>query len=254
MPCCSADRAIGRRLRSHLRRSAFLLSLVAAAPPLHAAEDATYEAGEAALVNGDFAAAWRILLPLAEAGDARAQNDVGVMHGRGLGVPQSYPDAVVWLTRSAEQGNPHAQSTLGYLYYRARGVERDYELAALWSRRAAEQGIAAAQSNLGLLYDKGQGVEQDYVQAAHWYRRAAEQGFPQAQRNLGSMYEHGHGVASDPLLAYAWYGVASAGGDEIALALRARVAARMTDEQIARAREIARDLHARFGAPGRAIR
>lgn len=238
----------------HLGRAALLLCLAVAAPPLPAEEAATYEAGEAAIMAGDFATAWRILLPLAEAGDPRAQNDVGVMYGRGLGVAQSYPDAVVWLTRSAEQGNPHAQSTLGYLYYRARGVERNYELAALWSRRAAEQGVAAAQSNLGLLYDKGQGVRQDYAQAVHWYRLAAEQGFPQAQRNLGSMYEHGHGVAVDPLQAYAWYGVASAGGDEVALELRARLAARMTDEQLARAREIARELHGRFGAPGKSRR
>jgi TPR repeat protein len=131
------------------------LCLSAIALPLSAAEPGSYEVGEAALLKGDYPAAWRILAPLAEAGDARAQNDVGVMYGRGLGVPQSYTEAVKWITRSAEHGNPYAQSTLGYLYYRARGVEQDFAAAALWSRRAAEQGIASAQSNLGLLYDKG---------------------------------------------------------------------------------------------------
>lgn len=215
-----------------------------------AAELPPYEDGAAALLRGDYATAWRILGPLAEAGDDRAQNDVGVMYGRGLGVVQSYPRALEWITRSAEQGNPQAQSTLGYMYYRARGVERDLALAALWTRRAAEQGVAAAQSGLGLLYDKGEGVEQDYVKAARWYRRAAEQGFAEAQRNLGSMYEHGNGVPADPVLAYAWYGVASAGGDEVALGLRARMAARMSEADIEQARRIARTLHGRYGARG----
>lgn len=254
MSSCSADGGPSRGLSVTTRAAALFLCLIAIVLPLPAAEPASYDAGEAALLNGDYAAAWRILAPLAEAGDARAQNDVGVMYGRGLGVPQSYAEAVRWITRAAEQGNPHAQSTLGYLYYRARGVEQDYAAAALWSRRAAEQGIASAQSNLGLLYDKGQGVEQDYAEAVRWYRRAAEQGFPEAQRNLGSVYEHGNGVPADPVLAYAWYGVASAGGDEVALKLRARVAARMSEDEIARAREMARNLHGRYGAPGHEVR
>ncbi len=231
------------------RAAAFFLCLGLLGGPLPAAEPDSYEAGTAALKNGDYATAWRILAPLAEAGDARAQNDVGVMYGRGLGVAQSYSEAAVWITRAAEQGNPYAQSTLGYMYYRARGVQQDYDAAALWSRRAAEQGIASAQTDLGLLYDKGQGVEQDYAEAARWYRRAAEQGYPEAQRNLGSMYEHGSGLPADPLLAYAWYGVASAAGDVVALKLRARVAKRMSQDQIARARELARELHQRYARP-----
>lgn len=254
MLSCSADRKPHRDFSTATRAAALFLCLSAFVFPLPAADPASYEAGEAALVKGDYAAAWRILAPLAEVGDARAQNDVGVMYGRGLGVAQSYREAVMWITRAAEQGNPHAQSTLGYLYYRARGVEQDYAAAALWSRRAAEQGIASAQSNLGLLYDKGQGVEQSYTEAVRWYRRAAEQGFPEAQRNLGSMYEHGNGVPADSVLAYAWYGVASAGGDEVALKLRARMAARMSEAEVARAREVARDLHGRFGASGHKAR
>ncbi len=250
MPSCSVDRKPHRDFSTATRAAALFLCLSAIACPLSAMDPGSYEAGEAALLNGDYAAAWRILAPLAKAGDARAQNDVGVMYGRGLGVAQSYAEAVMWLTRSAEQGNPHAQSTLGYLYYRARGVDQDFAAAALWSRRAAEQGIASAQSNLGLLYDKGQGVEQSFAEAVRWYRRAAEQGYPEAQRNLGSMYEHGHGVPADPVRAYAWYGVASAGGDEVALQLRGRLAARMSKGDVTRAREMAQDLHGRFGASG----
>lgn len=252
MPAFSAEAKSLWNPAACSRATAFFLCLWLFGGPLAAADADSYDAGAAALENGDYATAWRILAPLAEAADARAQNDVGVMYGRGLGVPQSYAQATVWITRAAEQGHPYAQSTLGYMYYRARGVEQDYDAAALWSRRAAEQGIAGAQSNLGMLYDKGQGVEQDYAEAVRWYRRAAEQGIAEAQRNLGSMYEHGSGLPADPVFAYAWYGVASAAGDQLALKLRARMAKRMSQDQIARAREMARELHQRYAAPDRA--
>ncbi len=250
MPVFLAEPGLHRLAARYSRTAAFLLCLYVLGSSLAGAQPGAYEAGEAALRNGDYQTAWRILAPLADAGDARAENDVGIMYGRGLGVAQSYSKALEWITRAAEQGNPHAQTTLGYMYYRARGVEQDYRAAALWSRRAAEQGIASAQSNLGMLYDKGHGVEQDYAEAARWYRRGAEQGFAQAQRNLGSMYEHGSGVPADPLLAYAWYGVAAAAGDGPALQLRARVAKAMSPEDIARARELARDLHQRYAVSG----
>ena len=251
MPGFSADRKPLRVPAACTHAAAFLLCLCLVCAPVSVSASDSYETGTAALLNGDYETAWRILAPLADAGDARAQNDVGVMFGRGLGVAQSYRDAAMWIERAAEQGNPHAQSTLGYLYYRARGVDRDYRAAALWSRRAAEQGVASAQSNLGMLYDQGQGVAQDYAQAARWYRRAAEQGFPEAQRNLGSMYEHGSGLPRDLLLAYAWYGVTSAAGDETALKLRARIARSTSPGEIARARELAREMHQRYAAPAR---
>jgi len=249
MPGCLAEGRARLRFVAWPRAAALVVVLLSpGASPAEAELDA-YQAGTAALQGGDYARAWQLLRPLAEAGHAMAQNDVGVMYGRGLGVAQSYSEAAVWISRAAEQGNPHAQSTLGYMYYRARGVARDYAAAALWSRRAAEQGVASAQSNLGLLYDKGQGVEQDYAQAALWYRRAAEQGYAEGQRNLGSMYEHGSGVPADAVRAYAWYGVAAAAGDEVALTLRARVEKRLSPEQIARARELARELHQRYSLP-----
>jgi TPR repeat protein len=252
MPACSVETGFPRSARFPIL-AATLLCVCFDALAVDAPDAYSYEAGTAALEGGDYEAAWRILPPLAQAGDARAQNDLGVMYGLGLGVPQSYSKAAVWIKRAAEQGNPHAQTTLGYMYYRARGVEQDYEAAALWTRRAAEQGIASAQSGLGLLYDRGKGVEQDYAQAVRWYRSAAEQGFAEAQRNLGSMYEHGHGVPADPVAAYAWYGVASAAGDESALQLRARVAERLSQEQIQRARALARELHMQYASPGQAV-
>ncbi len=73
----------------------------------------------------------------------------------------------------ANQGDADAQNNLGALYYHGKGVPEDDAKAVKWFRKAAEQGDADAQNNLGLMYGKGRGVPQDYVQAHMWYNLAA---------------------------------------------------------------------------------
>ena len=74
----------------------------------------------------------------------------------------------------AEAGNADAQNLLGMMYEYGEGVKLDAKTAADWYRKAAEQGHSDAQLNLGTLYDNGQGVTHDEKMAAHWYQRAAE--------------------------------------------------------------------------------
>jgi TPR repeat protein len=220
--------------------------LVLAAAALHCA--AQYRIGAEALERGDYAEAWLILKPMADAGDARAQNDIAIMHAFGLGVPASMEDAARWLARAAAQGNVASQARLGWMYYRGVGVEVDLERAAHWSRLAAEQGDAWAQSNYGFLLDRGEGVAQDLTAAARWYRRSAEQGFPEAQRNLGNLYEYGQGVERDLVEAYAWYGVAAAGGDGPARVMRDSVETRLAPQRLRAAQARARELFQRHGS------
>lgn len=77
-----------------------------------------------------------------------------------------------WLP-SAESGDATAQNYVGEIYERGLGVPPDYAKAAEWYRRAAEQGDQRAMANLGALYERGLGVPADKVQAINWYRRAA---------------------------------------------------------------------------------
>lgn len=216
-----------------------LLWLLLALPGWAAAQ---YEIGARALERGDYAEAWLTLAPLARDGDPRAQNDVGIMHALGLGVSQSFEAAARWLERAAQKGNVAARARLGWMYFRGVGVEIDPARAAHWSRLAAEQGDAWAQSNYGFALDSGQGVGQDQAAAARWYRRSAEQGFPEAQRNLGAMYERGEGLQRDLVRAYAWYGVASVGGDELAIHFRKRLEGRLDAQALESARTLARRL------------
>ncbi len=97
-------------------------------------------------------------------------------------------DDIAALRAKAEAGDPKAQNNLGVLYANGQGVPKDYAKAAHWYRLAANQGNAFAQYDLGVLYATGQGVPKDYGKAAHWYRLAANQGFASAQNNLGVLY------------------------------------------------------------------
>ena len=51
----------------------------------------------------------------------------------------------------AEAGDAEAQNNLGLMYFNGRGVAQDEAEAVAWYRRAAEQGFANAQYNLGAL-------------------------------------------------------------------------------------------------------
>jgi uncharacterized protein len=84
------------------------LSPVEAAQPLEDARSA-YE-------RGDYVEAHRLIRPLADQGDALAQNLLGDMYDRGRGVPQDEVEAVRWYHRAADQGLAIAQSNLGNMY------------------------------------------------------------------------------------------------------------------------------------------
>ncbi len=207
---------------------------------------AGFDEGLAAYERGDYAAALREFLPLAEQGDATAQFALGLMYDNGEGVPQDDAEAAKWYRRAAEQGDASAQYNLGVMYDNGYGVPQDHAEAVKWYRLAAQQGVAKAQYNLGLMYGNGQGVPQDYAEAAKWYRRAAEQGFADAQNNLGFMYGNGQGVPQDYVEAHQWYNLAASRlppGEDRDRAVRNRdiVEGRMTPAQIGEAQRRARE-------------
>ena len=85
----------------------------------------------------------------------------------------SYATAMsIWLPM-AESGDPKAQNFVGEIYEKGLGVQPNYTLAADWYRKAAEKNYSAAQTNLGQLYERGLGVEYSKEQALAWYRKSA---------------------------------------------------------------------------------
>lgn len=118
--------------RLMVRRLMVLLLLACVSGPARAG----FEEGLAAFYSFDYATALHEWIPLAEAGDSRAQYQLALMYYRGEGLPQ------------------------------------DYEKAALWYRRAAERGDVDAQLNLGLMHAQGLGVKQSFYEAFKWFELA----------------------------------------------------------------------------------
>ena len=102
------------------------------------------EAYEAAQ-RRDYSAALAIWGPLAHAGVARAQNNIGACFAEGLGVERDYSLAFRWLTLAAERGDPVGQRNLAALYFKGEGIEQDRARAGDLYRRAAEAGDGPAQ-------------------------------------------------------------------------------------------------------------
>ena len=115
----------------------------------------------------------------------------------------------------AEQGDTIAQDLLGDMYRKGLGVKQDYFEAVKWFRKAAEQGYAQAQFNLGTMYNNGRGVKQDDFEAVKWYRKAAEKGDADAQVLLGLAYLLGKGGQFNKSLAKEWLGKACDNGSQM---------------------------------------
>lgn len=186
-----------------------MVALVAV-PPVRAAP---FDDAIGAYKRGDYELALRLFRPLAEAGDAKAQGNVGRMYALGQGVTQDYTEAMKWFRRSAEQGEAIAQFNLGLSYESGQGTTQDYAEAAKWYQKAAEQNYADAQKALGDLYFFGDGVAENDSEAMRWYRKAADQGLSEAQFSVGSLYEHSESISRDLSEAAHWYQLAAEQGN-----------------------------------------
>jgi uncharacterized protein YjbI with pentapeptide repeats len=87
----------------------------------------------------------------------------------------------------AQQGDAAAQNVLGALYLKGTGDLRNVVEAQRLFHLAADQGYIKAQSNLGKLYEEGNGVRQDISEAVKWYRLAADQGDSHSEAQLKNL-------------------------------------------------------------------
>ncbi len=169
-------------LRRRFVRIGLLIAAIAAGNAAAAAPAGSLESGQRAFDRGDFAEARRAWQPLADAGVARAQLDLGALYDLG------------------------------------RGERQDAATAFAWYMRAARQGLAEAEINVAIMLDSGRGVAHDAAEAALWYARAALRGDHRAEYNLASLYATGEGVPRNQDAATALYRVATQGGLEAATA------------------------------------
>ncbi len=214
---------------------------------------------------------------------AAAQIRLAQLYFLGDGVQQDYWETMKWSRKAAVQGNAEAEATIAYMYHEGFGIKQDYQEAFHWYTKAADKGWVSAMHDLGVMYKNGRGIPQDYQKAIFWYRKAAESGYKNSQDNLlkmyiqnlgipgdpkaafqwlleaamdkhiveqyvlGTYYLHGRGVNIDRINAYAWMGIAAAGGFEFAQSMRDIVALDLSDEELDKGRQLAREFWSKYG-------
>ena len=104
-----------------------------------------FDDGVAAMKAGEHEKAYGIFKALADQGNARAENELGLMNENGEGIPLNYPEAMTWYRKAAEGGYPLAQCNLGVMCYKGEGTPRDVVQAYTWFDLAALQGEPHAQ-------------------------------------------------------------------------------------------------------------
>lgn len=166
------------------------------------------------------------------------------------------PETINSWEQKAHAGNALAQNVVGVAYKCGIGVKQDHAASVKWFRMAAEQGEADAQFNLARLYGSevdgmyknGRAAPANDAEAFKWYRLAAEQGHTQAQVRLAQLFAKGlTDIAPDQVQAYQWMSLAAASGEPTAAKVVADYAAQMKPEQVQQAQLLAEEWQRRQG-------
>ncbi len=93
--------------------------------------------------------AFRLLKPLATAGNAEAEFQVATLYAGGLGsLPVDFRQAAGLMKSAADKGLPKAQFMMGHYHEEGVGVRPDQDSALIWYRRAAQGGHPMAIARL----------------------------------------------------------------------------------------------------------
>jgi TPR repeat protein len=118
-------------------------------------------------------------------------------------VPADHGLAAQFFRQAADAGDALAQANYGMLLANGMGVDQDVAQALVYFNRAARQNEAFAFHGLGVLYFTGNGVRQNVTRALEYFQEAIALGYAESHSFLGSAYLHGDGgVPVDHALAF----------------------------------------------------
>ncbi|MGC4253105.1 MAG: SPOR domain-containing protein [Sphingobium sp.] len=133
--------------------------------------------------QGDYAKALAEWRPLAEAGDADAQFNMGQAYKLGRGVSTDLNIAIQWYRKAAAQGHMRAEDNLGLCLFQ----QGDRSAAMPYLERAAARGDSRAQYIYATALFNGDLVGKDWVRAYALMTRASASGLSQADTSLQQM-------------------------------------------------------------------
>ncbi len=133
--------------------------------------------------RGDYPKAVSVWRPLAIAGDADAQFNLGQAYKLGRGVPADLRIAQDWYARSAAQGHQRAEDNLGLVMFQ----NGDRQKALPFINKSADRGDPRAQYVLGTALFNGDLLKKDWVRAYALMTRASAAGLAPASASLAQM-------------------------------------------------------------------
>lgn len=179
-----------RHYRTALLLSLPLLSAALSAPALAAPAPAKPVATEPSVKDGvdnweggNYQQAVAIWRPLALAGDADAQFNLGQAYKLGRGVPADLVQAEDWYRRASKQGHLQAEDNLGLVLFTANRRQE----AMPHIVRSAARGEPRAQYVLGTAMFNGDLAAQDWPRAYALTKRASDAGLGIASARLAQL-------------------------------------------------------------------
>lgn len=158
------------------------------------------------------------LLAKANKKDLTAQFELASRFNYGRGLPKNTGEALRWLRKAAQAGQEDAARLLAVKLYNGHDVLPDFGEAMKWAAMLADKGDLPAQVMLANMYANGEGSNRDLVQSYKWYAIAA----------VGAKREGSEEEPKPELV-------------QSAVDSRDKMAALLTDEQEARAQQMASD-------------
>ena len=156
-----------------------------------------FDAASAAYDAGDYEAAYKLFLDLADDNDIAAMRNVALMKRKGQGTDKDPEGARDYLERAADGGLPTAQYDLGQMLLDGEGGDADPKAAVPWLAMAAAAHHPMAAYRLAQLFEEGKVVPQDLVKAEELYAEAAGRGVDAAAQRLSTL-EAARAKASQP--------------------------------------------------------
>ena len=138
------------------------------------------------------------IVPLAQAGDIAAEDELGDALKYGLG---DALEAEFWMKKAIKDGYWTAAFNFGY-YYEDDAQKQsqiiDY-LETVYRMHGDHAGEAA--NRIGNIYNG----QKNYVKKVEWWKKSAEEGYDWGMYNLAGCYRDGEGVQEDQEQAIAWF-------------------------------------------------
>ena len=150
----------------------------------------------------------------AAAGNAAAEDLLGLTLLTGDGLPTDRNLGMVWVARAAEDGDPDAARDVADRLRNGGAIQVDETKIATSLQRRVDDGDAEAMRALGPMMIRGRGAKQDVSGGLAMMKRAASLGSSGAEEDLAQLYMLGApGVTADRAESVKWFESSARHGD-----------------------------------------